>query len=155
MLLEEPEILDTGGGLKAAAPHLKADVAFTANPDVFWLGPNPFLELSQLAIADSDATLLLVPEDRAHGRKGGGDFRINADGTLERGGPMVYSGIQIIRLEHVTEVPEQVFSLNVVWDRLIMSRTLRGVVYSGSWCDVGSPEGLAEASQLLAESQNA
>ena len=38
---EAPEILDTGGGLKAALPRLGAGRVATLNPDVAWSGPNP------------------------------------------------------------------------------------------------------------------
>ena len=42
---ETPEILETGGGLKAALPHLGADPVVTLNPDAAWTGSNPISTL--------------------------------------------------------------------------------------------------------------
>lgn len=155
VLREEPDILDTGGGIKAALPHLGPGPVFTANPDVAWRGPNPFTTLAATEATDADAVLLLVPPERTRGRDGPGDFALSADGALSRGGPMVYTGVQIIRTEPVAAIPGRVFSLNVVWDRLLATGRIRGTVYPGDWCDAGTPEGLAEGERMLREARDA
>ena len=45
-IIHEPEILDTGGGLKNARPLFREATAFTSNGDAIWSGPNPFLALN-------------------------------------------------------------------------------------------------------------
>ncbi len=45
--------------------------------------------------------------------------------------------------------PDRVFSLNRIWDGMIAAGRLYGLPYDGTWCDVGSPEGLAEAEAML------
>ena len=106
---ETPEILETGGGLKAALPLLGDGPVMTANSDAIFAGPNPMAELASAGLAEgAEANLLLVPLDRAVGRKGGGDFSLAPDGRLTRGGDYVYTGIQIIRTDHVLHWPEAV-----------------------------------------------
>ena len=152
--VERPDILDTGGGLKAALPELRAETVFTANSDMIWGGPNPYASLPALD-DDTDACLLVVPSERAIGRKGPGDFTLGADGRINRGGAYVYTGLQIIRTGRVAEMADRVFSLNDVWDRLIAEDRLRAVEYPGHWVDVGRPEGLALAETVLAEAGDA
>jgi MurNAc alpha-1-phosphate uridylyltransferase len=149
---ETPEILDTGGGLKAALPVLGAGPVFTANSDAVFAGQNPFRALAAAwDPAAMDALLLLVPLGSAIGRQGGGDFVMDADGRLSRGGGLVYTGAQIADTGRVAEVPERVFSLNRVWDAMAAEGRLFGTVYPGRWCDVGHPEGIAQAEAVLAD----
>jgi MurNAc alpha-1-phosphate uridylyltransferase len=148
----EPVILDTGGGLKAALPRLGDGQVATLNPDVAWSGPNPLLHLLATPWPeDAGAILLLIPEDRALGRSGPGDFALGEDGRLSRRGPFVYTGTQIIDAAAVRATPGEVFSLNATWTALAAEGRLYGTVYPGRWCDAGSPEGLRAADALLRE----
>jgi MurNAc alpha-1-phosphate uridylyltransferase len=147
----EAELLDTGGGLKAALPLLGPGPLFTLNSDAVWTGPNPLETLAEAWAEGMEALLLLVPEARARGRQGPGDFALGADGRPVRGGPLVYTGAQLICPEPVAAEPEPVFSLNRVWDGCAARGTLYGVVHPGGWADVGHPAGIAEAEAMLAE----
>ncbi|SDE38671.1 MobA-like NTP transferase domain-containing protein [Salipiger thiooxidans] len=148
---EEPRILDTGGGLRAALPVLDADPVFTLNTDAVWSGPNPLNLLTDAWDPDRmDALLLCVPLPRAVGRKGGGDFSIRDDGQLSRGGDFVYTGAQILRTGRLAEISEPVFSLNLVWNAMSADERLFGLPYPGRWCDVGHPEGIRLAEEMLA-----
>ncbi len=148
--VESPDILDTGGGLRHALPLLGPEPVYTSNGDAVWAGPNPF---DQLAAAwrpeQMDALLLTVPLSRAVGRRGGGDFSLGPDGRLSRRGDMVYTGVQILRTERLAEIQERAFSLNLLWNMLAAEGRLYGATYSGHWCDVGHPEGLALAEEML------
>jgi MurNAc alpha-1-phosphate uridylyltransferase len=148
---ESPEILDTGGGLKQALPRLGTGPVFTLNTDAVWAGPNP-LDLLQAAWdpADMDALLLCVPLHRAHGRTGGGDFTLDAAGSLHWGGDMVYTGAQIVATRGLDSIAERAFSLHRLWNAALEAGRFRGVVYPGAWCDVGHPAGIAEAEAMLA-----
>ncbi|MEX0302567.1 MAG: nucleotidyltransferase family protein [Leisingera sp.] len=149
--LESPEILDTGGGLRQALPLLGDGPVFTMNTDAIWKGPNPL----QLALKSwdpdcMDALLVCVPLERAVGRTGGGDFSADAQGRISRGGNLVYGGVQILKTEGLHQVEEQVFSLNVLWNRMAADSRLFALEYPGRWCDVGHPEGIALAEDLIA-----
>ncbi|MCE8005535.1 nucleotidyltransferase family protein [Aestuariivita sp.] len=147
---EAPEILDTGGGLRAALPLLETNPVLTLNPDVIWLGPNPLNILRNAWRPDQmDALLLCIPLDRTHGRIGGGDFSADDQGHVVRGGDLVYGGAQIIRTDLLQDVAEDAFSLNVIWDRMAQAGRLRTTLYPGAWCDVGRPENIGLAERLL------
>ncbi|WP_438990239.1 nucleotidyltransferase family protein [Lentibacter sp.] len=147
---EAPDILETGGGLRNARPHLGDGPAFTLNSDALWRGPNPLSALQAAWNPDKmDALLLLIPRENALGHTGTGDFLVGETGQLTRGAGLVYSGAQIIKPELTEDIPERAFSLNLVWDRLLASGRLYGLPYSGQWCDVGSPEGITRAERML------
>ncbi|GAB4549519.1 MAG: nucleotidyltransferase family protein [Ruegeria sp.] len=149
---EQPDILETGGGLRAALPLLGPGPVFTMNTDAIWSGPNP-LELLQAAWdpARMDALLICVPIAQTIGHAGPGDFRIDPQGRLERGPGHVYGGIQILKTDGLADIPEKSFSLNVLWDRMHRDGRLFGLQYPGRWCDVGRPEGIALAEEMLAD----
>ncbi|SEK74271.1 MurNAc alpha-1-phosphate uridylyltransferase [Roseovarius nanhaiticus] len=150
-LAHEPdEILDTGGGLRAALPLLGDGPVYTMNTDAVWRGPNP-LSLLAGAWDDSrmDALLLCLPPDQAIGHTGQGDFLLDAEGRVSRGPGLVYSGAQIIRTESLADIPDRAFSLNVVWNRMMAEGRAFGTVYPGTWCDVGHPGGIALAEAML------
>jgi len=148
--LETPDILDTGGGLRHALPLTGEGAVFTLNPDAIWRGPNP---LAQLALAwrpDSmDALLLLIPPENALGHLGGGDFLTLPDGKLARGKSLVYSGAQIVKTKGLSAIKDKAFSLNRLWDVMLQNDRLFGLPYQGNWCDVGTPEGITLAEEML------
>lgn len=152
---ERDIILDTGGGLRAALPLLGgAETVMTLNSDAVWNGPNPLTLLQENWDPQRmDALLLLAPLPQTLGRQGGGDFALAADGTIARakGDPLaqVYLGAQIIKTAGLSEFPEQVFSLNRLWDMAIAKGRAKGVTYPGRWCDVGHPGGILEAEAML------
>ncbi len=148
---EEPEILETGGGLRAALPLLGAGPVFTLNSDAIWRGDNPLSRLADRWQPERmDALLLLIPPENALGHSGQGDFTLSGDGQLARGPGLIYSGAQIINPDLLAGIPHKVFSLNILWDMLIARGRLFGLSYPGRWCDVGQPESIWLAEEMLA-----
>lgn len=147
---ETAEILDTGGGLRAALSLLTPGPVLALNSDAVWTGPNP---LSALAAAFDparmDALLMLVPRARATGHLGAGDFAMDAEGRLTRGRDHVYTGAQMLDPAGLAEIPGRVFSLNLLWDRAAARGRLYGLVHPGGWADVGHPGGIAAAEAML------
>ncbi|MEO1909354.1 MAG: nucleotidyltransferase family protein [Paracoccus sp. (in: a-proteobacteria)] len=147
---EHQTILDTGGGLRQALPLLGRGPVMTLNPDVVWTGQNPLSALQAAWDGDRmDALLALIPLAQATARKGAGDFSMRDDGALTRRGDFVYAGAQIIRPDLLADIPDAVFSLNILWDRLIARGRVFGMVHRGGWCDVGYPEAIPMAQALL------
>lgn len=147
---EQPEILDTGGGLRQALPLLGTGPVLTLNPDAIWTGPNPLSALSAAWEAPRmGALLMLVPADQAAAHRGKGDFDIAPDGRLTRGSAYVYTGAQVLAADRLGEIADPVFSLNRYWDLLARDGRLYGIVHPGDWCDVGTPEGIDAAEALL------
>lgn len=150
---EDGQLLDTGGGLRNALTALGPGPVLTLNTDAVWRGANPILQLLEAWSPDrSEALLSLAPPERALGHPGAGDFTLGPDGRLTRGGPMIYTGAQIIRPDVLHAIPDPVFSLNRVWDLLAQRGTLHGQQFSGHWCDVGRPESIAVAEAMLNQS---
>ncbi len=148
---ERPDILDTGGGLRAALPLLGAGPVFTMNTDVIWAGPNPLLLLAQTwDPGRMDALLMCVPAGRATGHSGPGDFAADPHGRIRRGPGLVYGGVQVVKPGGLLDFPQAAFSINLLWDRMQAEGRLFALVYPGRWCDVGHPEGIALAEAMLA-----
>lgn len=150
-IIERPDILETGGGLRNALPLLGAGPVYTMNTDAIWRGPNP-LHLLQDAWRsdDMDALLIGIPPEHAIGHMGAGDFAIADDGRLQRGPGLIYGGVQIIKTDMLMQIDAEKFSLNLLWDKMLEQNRLYGLTYPGQWCDVGHPGGIAQAEALLA-----
>ncbi|WP_444667738.1 nucleotidyltransferase family protein [Cereibacter changlensis] len=151
-LSHEPALLETGGGLRKALPLLGEGPVFTLNSDAVWTGANPLTELRDGWSDQMDALLLLLPAAEASGHPGAGDFLLDAEGRITRaqGRPgLVYLGAQILRTDRLAGVAAEAFSLNLLWDAMIAEGRAFGLVHRGGWCDVGRPEGIAEAEALL------
>ena len=151
-VFETPDILETGGGLRNALPDLGSGPVYTMNTDAIWAGPNPLVLLRNAwDPGRMDGLLMLVPRENAVGHTGSGDFMPDPSDRLERGPGQIYGGIQIIKTERLSEIAERKFSLNKLWDLMLVNGRLHGISYPGKWCDVGQPEGIALAEQLLDE----
>ena len=96
-----------------------------------------------------DALLMLVPLAQTRGRVGDGDFGMDDDGRIRRRGDLVYGGVQMLNPDRLAEIPDQVFSLNLLWDRLIPEGRAFGLIHPGAWCDLGRPETIPLAEAML------
>jgi len=151
---ETDSLLETGGGLKRALPLLDCNPAFTMNTDAVWKGPNPVHALSSNWQPHMDALLLIIPRADAVGHTGEGDFDIDKTGRLTLGTDYVYSGVQIIRTDSLAKVTDAAFSMWALWGGMLERRTMFGAVYDGEWCDVGRPENIKMAEDMLAGSDH-
>ena len=147
---DETDLLrETGGGLRHALPLLPGDPVITMNTDAVWHGPNPVKQLQAAWKDGMEALLLLVPKAQVTGHKGKGDFAVDAAGRITRAPQHIYTGLQMIRPGTLDGITEDVFSLNVVWDRIAARGGLFGAVYDGQWCDVGQPDSIPLAEAML------
>ncbi|WP_299413887.1 nucleotidyltransferase family protein [uncultured Sulfitobacter sp.] len=150
-VVETPDILETGGGLRNALPLLGDGAVITMNTDAIWRGSNPLRALIAAWNPNHmDALLMGIPPAQALEHNGAGDFTIDETGRLSRGAGLVYGGVQIIKTDLLSDIPEPAFSLNLVWDQMLKRGTLFGLSYDGRWCDVGHPDGVETAEKLLA-----
>ena len=149
---EAPAILDTGGGLRNALPALAPDgPVLVLNTDAAWRGPNPLSALIGAWADGMGALLLVMPVERCRGRTPPGDFAMDDGGRLTPGGPWVYLGAQMLDPAPLHDVPKDAFSLWEVWRPLIAAGRLHGLAWNGDWCDVGTPDGIALAEEMLGE----
>lgn len=146
---ETGALLETGGGLRHALPLLDHTTVITLNTDAVWRGDNPITALLAAWKPHMEALLLTVPRVNAVGHKGNGDFITDATGKLSRGAGEIYTGLQIIRTDDLADISDTAFSMNLLWDRIITRDGLFGHSYDGHWCDVGHPESIALAENML------
>lgn len=158
---ERGVLLDTGGGVVRALPHLGREPFVIHNSDSVWeegVGSN--LERLFAAWDDSrmDSLLLLALGGRSLGYDGHGDFTMDADGRLHRREegretPFVFTGVSIAHPRMFERASPDAFSLNALWDRAIEKERLYGVRLEGTWMHIGTPEALAEAESWVADDE--
>ena len=154
-LLHEDLLLETGGGVKAALPHLGDDAFFVVNSDAVWRDGSASTIARMAAQWDGaamDALLLLVPMASITGNMANhpGDYHLEADGRARRRAqgetaPYLFGGIQILHPRLFEDAPDGPFSLNILYDRAQQAGRLRGLRHDGEWYHVGTPEELTAA----------
>jgi MurNAc alpha-1-phosphate uridylyltransferase len=165
VVLREPVLLETGGGVKAALPHLGVapeapgggSPFVVANGDAFWLdGPSSALRRMAAAFdpAEMDALLLLVRTAHVDGETGRGDFLLDPLGRARRPkereiAPYLFGGVQILSPALFSDTPDGPFSLNLVYDRAIENGRLFGLVHDGAWFHLSTPRDLDRAETML------
>ena len=143
--------LETGGGVVHALAKLGPDPFYAVNADIWWSGSLS----SGLATlrrtwrpAAMDALLLMMPTVRTASDAGRGDYFVDGVGALRRKqeqetAPFIFTGAQILSPSAFDNPPEGAFSLNTIYDRAEARGRLFGVVHSGAWADIGTPQRLA------------
>ena len=157
---ERAVLLETGGGVTKALPLIDADPFYVINSDnLFVDGSVDTLKLlaQRWNPTEMDALLLLVPLARAAGYEGRGDFHMDARGAVRRRAehrvaPYVYSGVQLLAKSLFEGEPVEPFSMWRIWDRLLASKRLYGIVHQGLWFHVGTPQAVTETESQLATS---
>lgn len=151
----EADLLDTGGGVVKAQPLLGTAPFFVINGDILWRdGKDSALHRLAAAWNDAamDALLLVHPRETAIGYDGPGDFDLRG-GVLTRrasaNAPFVFTGLQILSPRLLADTPSGAFSLNVLYDRAAVNGRLHGIVHSGQWFHIGTPDGLRLAEDRL------
>ena len=144
--------LETGGGIFRALPLLGPAPFLVVNGDV-WTD----LDHARHPPLDTDAwaSLVLVPNPPHHPQ---GDFGLapRADGGADvLTGPAdapryTYSGIGVYRPEFFAGCVDGRFPLLPLLRRAGAAGRLRGRLYQGTWCDVGTPQRLRELDDRLA-----
>lgn len=154
---ESDLILDTGGGVARALPLLGDEPFFVLNSDSFWVdGPVPALERMRSAWNDAkmDCLLLLAAKDRSVGFDGPGDFDMDPAGRLARRkgetAELIYAGAYLVHPRLFADAPQDVFSMNLLWNRAIAEGRLFGIEHDGWWLHVGTPDAIALAEDKLA-----
>ena len=153
----EELLLETGGGIAKALPHLGSAPFFSANSDTLCIdGASPALQrlAAQWDNSRYDALLLLHPVEKAIGYEGKGDFSLTSDGKARRRGdassaPFVFTGVQLLHPRYFENAPEGAFSMNLLYNRGIspdgVLDRVGALVHDGQWLHIGDPKGLAEA----------
>ncbi len=157
---ERAALMNSGGGLVKGLKLLDRSPAFVMNADLFWIGDETADKSNLSLLADffdparMDMALLCVPLERTTGHNGKKDFSLGSDGRLKRyevgdANPVVYAGAIALMPELFDDAPTDAFNLNIYFDRAIASGRLYGIVMTGQWLTVGTPEAIAEAEETI------
>ena len=131
---EKKEILDTGGGIKNAISSFAEEPIIILNPDTLWgkqyLNELKLLEDFFIKNKSNLCSLLVVNKKKSFDNSFKGDFNLNNQ-ILSRKNKddhqYIYTGIQIINPRIFDNIKENVFSMNKVWDQLIIKNQLFGI----------------------------
>lgn len=164
MISHEPDILETGGGVKKALPLLGKTPFCVVNTDTVWLdGPTPAATrmLRAFDVDQMDALLLLHPVSTAGGDYSGmGDYTLDPLGLAARRiekavAPYVFTGFSILSPDLFEDTPDGAFSLNRIFDRAEQAGRLHALVHDGEWYHVGTPDALTDTQQIIAQGHTA
>ena len=127
---QEQQLLDTGGGILNATKKFENNPFFVLNPDTIW-NKNYYEELKILEnsyLKNNKPILLLVDKNMSHDKSFKGDFNFKENNciTRENNNQYVFTGAQIINRSIFEGVNEKIFSMNLVWDRMIAIKKLLG-----------------------------
>lgn len=133
---ESPRVLETGGGIFRALPHLLPDPFVVVNGDIF-----TDYDFATLRLAPGDeAHLVLVPNPPEHPT---GDFGFACGRALpEAAERYTFSGIGMYRSALFAGCAAGAFPLRPLLVRAMAQDLCSAELYGGRWTDVGTAERL-------------
>ena len=135
---EGPEPLETGGGMAKALPLLGTETFLLINGDV-WCDLD-FNTIPKTLESNDQALLYLIPRPQWRAR---GDFALEKDRVIESENPQfLYSGIALYHPSILDGAKVEKFSIVTRLKKAISANRVAGVLHSGAWDDVGTPERL-------------
>ena len=143
ILIYEPKILDTGGGVKNAVKYFNDKNFLITNADIYW-NKNNISDLKKI-IDQIDliqyCCLLLSKLSNANGiNRDYGDFALNNNylRRWQKNDPVIfYSGLQILNPIIVSNFNKIKFSMNEIWDNLIKKNQLKGMLMESNLLHIG------------------
>ena len=139
----EPEILDTGGGVKNAIEFFENKNLLVTNCDIFWNDSNLIDVQNFIYNLDElqHCELLLSNQEKTTGIiKDKGDFTLKNKNLIrwETNDEIIfYSGLQKINPQVLNNFDEKKFSMNKVWDCLINKKQLSGTLMESKLLHIG------------------
>jgi len=156
---ERDGLLETGGGVKKALPHLGSDPFFVLNSDALWVdaGASNLTRLKRAWNAEvMDALLLLVPTNQALGYEGVGDFFAEPGGAQPirfrdnaETAPFMFGGVQMLTPGLYKGAPDGAFSNREIYRKAASLGRLYGLPIEGHWMHVGTEPAIADAEAKL------
>ncbi len=156
LLSYEPILLETAGGVRNVLTEFGEKPFVVVNADMYWQDSNPSI-IHRMVDAwqeTDDFCLAVTPLKNALGHSGKGDFVIE-NGLLRKpneddlpSSRYIYIGVQLINPIVITQLKIEPFALPNLYWKASEKKSLRGVVFDGTWIDVGNVEGLALARGL-------
>jgi MurNAc alpha-1-phosphate uridylyltransferase len=145
---EQPEALETGGGIHKALPLLGQGPFLVVNGDIWTDYP-----FSRLRAVKCDWAHLVLVDNPAHNPRG--DFALDGARVREAGGPMLtFSGIGVYHPRLFSDCRPGKFSVVPLLRSAMSNHLVTGERHQGHWSDAGTLERLEALRRLLAERGN-
>ena len=127
---EENLLLDTGGGVLKGTQNFGDNPFFVINPDTLW--SNKYSEevqsLEKEYFTNKRPCLLLVKKELSLDNSFKGDFNLNNNLiSKNEHNQFIFTGLQIIKNDHLLSFNKDIFSMNEVWAKLISEKNLGGL----------------------------
>lgn len=153
---EESEPLETGGGLKKAAPLLGDAPVFVINSDILWTdaGESALQRLAQhWDDAKMDFLLLAQSKAAAVGYDKGEDHLFikpeNTFGWNAADAPYLIAGIGIFHPRVLRAAPDGKFSVKVLWLQALAQNRFFCLPHQGRWFQTGTPDDIRKTETEL------
>lgn len=141
----EAQLLETGGGIKNALSLLGSEPFLVVSADTYL--DFDYSDLVKPILADELGVLLMTQNPEHHPQ---GDFAIDGSGILRSDGDCkTYTGVSVLSPKLVEHISDDRFPLRQVFDPAVAAGQLRGVLHTGYWCDVGTPDRLDQLREKL------
>lgn len=156
-LSHEDILMESGGGLKKAAPLLGPRPFFMINGDAFWTEGADAPLLSRLEArfdpARMDILLGLIPVAQMTLTEGVGDYTIAQDGACTRSrdktGTHMFTGIRIVNPAILDTLPEGIYSFLQQMDEAEQKGRLYGTPHTGLWHHISTPQDIENVEKSL------
>ena len=131
---EKGEILDTGGGVLNSIKYFFNEPFLIINPDTIWslkyMDELKKMKNFFLNNKETKALLLIVNKDKSFDTSFKGDFNLENNFVTRKNQnnlKYIYTGLQIIKPEVFSNFSGKIFSMNKIWDKLIINNQLLGM----------------------------
>ncbi len=158
ILSYEPLLLETAGGIRNVLAEFEGKPFVVVNADMYWQDSNPSVihHMADAFQATDDFCMAVMPLKNAKGHSGKGDF-IFENGLLRKPtvddsefSRYVYIGVQLVNPRVIEPLKVEPLALPGLYVEASMKKALRGVVFDGTWIDMGNVDGLALARETVA-----
>ena len=127
---EKDLLLDTGGGVKKGTKEFRDNPFFVINPDTLWSNKysKEVQSLEKEYFTNKRPCLLLVKKELSLDNSFKGDFNLNNNLiSKDEHNQFIFTGLQIIKNDHLLSFNKDIFSMNEVWAKLISEKNLGGL----------------------------
>lgn len=152
-LIEEKNLLDTGGGIFNATSSYDQEPFLVLNPDTIW-GRDYDQEIEKMTqsyFENNLPILLLVNKKISYDKSFKGDFNLDAKNIVRRdttNNEYIYTGAQILTRANFSNIKEKIFSMNIIWDQLIKNNQLLGFESKNIFYHINSVKSYEEVLKL-------
>ena len=148
---EKDLLLDTGGGVRKGTKDFKDNPFFVINPDTLW--SNKYSEeiqfLEKEYFAYKRPCLLLVRKELSLDNSFKSEIKKkNNLISKDEQNQFIFTGLQIMKNDHLSFLNKNIFSMNEVWTKLIIENNLGGLESNQKFYHLNTTEMFEKISSL-------